>query len=78
MSKGSGRRPQEADDKHVSSEWDRLFNKKDEYVGNGFGLARVKCEGDVESITLNGEYVPSHVYEERTGKKVIDDPKQRR
>lgn len=27
MSKGSGRRPQEADDKHVSSEWDRLFSK---------------------------------------------------
>ena len=27
MSKGSGRRPQQADDKHVSSEWDRLFNK---------------------------------------------------
>ena len=25
MSKGSGRRPQEANDKHVASEWDRLF-----------------------------------------------------
>ena len=25
MSKGSGRRPQQVDDKKVSSEWDRLF-----------------------------------------------------
>jgi hypothetical protein len=27
MSKGSGRRPQQEDDKRVASEWDRLFGK---------------------------------------------------
>jgi len=41
MSKGSGRRPQEADDKHVSSEWDRLFKKQIEESGSGESFQKV-------------------------------------
>jgi len=45
MSKGSGRRPQEADDKHVSSEWDRLFNKAvDKSIKDTFGNEDVVIE----------------------------------
>ncbi len=31
MGKGSKRRPQQSSDKHMQSEWDRIFGKKKKY-----------------------------------------------
>ena len=43
MSKGSGRRPQQEDDKKVASEWDRLFGKAmDKSIKDTFGDDDIK------------------------------------